>query len=75
MIAATKEVEVIKQVIEIVDWHAVHPASLKRIGLIDVDLSDLAGQSPRLILRVEENGGRSLHAIGYWQDARIERPE
>jgi hypothetical protein len=39
----------------------------------DLDLSFLAGQEVRLILWVEENGGRSLDGIGYWQNARIER--
>lgn len=39
----------------------------------DFDLSHLNGQEIRIILIVQENGGRSLEAIGYWQNARIER--
>lgn len=38
----------------------------------DVDLSALAGQEISFILYMEENGGRSLDAIGYWLNARIE---
>ena len=40
---------------------------------IRVDLSELAGEQPRLILRVEEAGGRSLQAIGFWLDAQVIR--
>ena len=42
---------------------------------INIDISELAGESIRFILRVEENGGRSLQGIGYWLDARIERAD
>ncbi|MDA1329972.1 MAG: NBR1-Ig-like domain-containing protein [Chloroflexi bacterium] len=38
-----------------------------------VDLSELAGKEASIILRVEENGGRSLEAVGFWMDARIQR--
>ena len=44
-----------------------------KVGAINVDLSDLAGDEVRLILAVHENGGRSLQAIGFWLAARVER--
>lgn len=40
-----------------------------------VDLTELAGQRITLILMVSENGGRSLEAVGFWLDPRIENPE
>jgi hypothetical protein len=40
---------------------------------IEVDLSEFAGLESSLILKLEENGGRSLDAIGYWLNARILR--
>jgi hypothetical protein len=36
-----------------------------------VDLSELTGQTVTIILRSEENGGRSQSAIGYWRNASI----
>lgn len=54
------------------EWDQVQD---REASSIDVDLSELTGESIRLILRMEENGGRSLQGIGYWLDARIERGE
>lgn len=42
---------------------------------IEVDLSALAGEDARLVLVLEENGGRTLQAVGFWMNARIERAE
>lgn len=41
-------------------------------GVMDVDLSSLAGQNVTLVLVVRENGGASREAHGYWENARIE---
>ncbi|MEX1247376.1 MAG: NBR1-Ig-like domain-containing protein [Anaerolineales bacterium] len=39
----------------------------------DLDLSPLAGQEIIMILEMQENGGRSLEARGFWLNPRIER--
>ncbi len=39
---------------------------------IDIDLSQFAGDAISLILQVEESGGRSALAVGYWRNASVE---
>ncbi|MEX2160841.1 MAG: NBR1-Ig-like domain-containing protein [Anaerolineales bacterium] len=43
------------------------------VAEIDIDLSALAGKEVTVILYMEENGGRSLEAVGYWRNPTIER--
>ena len=48
------------------------PLSGEQITDIDMDLSALQGNVVTFILFMQENGGRSLDAIGYWLNPRIE---
>ena len=51
-------------------WHEIYD---KQVSVIDIDLSDLDGESVEFILGMEANSANVTYAQGFWFVPRIQR--